>query len=69
MNNLGPNPQSIDVVVFSLYSGVKRFLGLGGPHCGHPDSCPPHACRLDDAVIHGYCCGCALPTGMSFKLH
>ncbi|KAG8292992.1 hypothetical protein J6590_027098 [Homalodisca vitripennis] len=28
-------------------------------NCGDPENCPPHACRLDDAVVHGFCCGCA----------
>ncbi|XP_063228997.1 uncharacterized protein LOC134534458 [Bacillus rossius redtenbacheri] len=37
------------------------FSGLfgGGPDCGGGGDCPPHHCRLDSAVIHGYCCGCA----------
>ncbi|XP_039300897.1 uncharacterized protein LOC120356121 [Nilaparvata lugens] len=30
-----------------------------GNHCGHPDNCPIHHCRVDDTVILGFCCGCA----------
>ncbi|KAI5748619.1 hypothetical protein M8J76_000644 [Diaphorina citri] len=29
-----------------------------------PNGCPPWRCQQDSAVIHGYCCGCARPTGL-----
>ncbi|XP_069678831.1 uncharacterized protein [Periplaneta americana] len=41
----------------------RRFLffdfDLFGSQCGGPGDCPPHHCSMNEAVIHGYCCGCA----------
>ncbi|KAG8292991.1 hypothetical protein J6590_027097 [Homalodisca vitripennis] len=36
---------------FDIFGGANK--------CQNPENCPPHACRLDDAVVHGFCCGCA----------
>ncbi|XP_013170702.1 PREDICTED: uncharacterized protein LOC106120079 [Papilio xuthus] len=33
------------------------FLGFG-LRC---NGCPPRGCEDDEAIIHGYCCGCAYP--------
>ena len=57
-------------IMTAIVSALNRWLGPWGPGqgtgggCGHPDTCPVHHCRFDDAVIHGYCCGCARVTGM-----
>nr|XP_034833959.1 uncharacterized protein LOC117990609 [Maniola hyperantus] len=31
------------------------WLGMG-VRC---NGCPPHGCEDDEAIIHGFCCGCA----------
>ncbi|GBP12798.1 hypothetical protein EVAR_6122_1 [Eumeta japonica] len=42
-----------------LFIGNWPWLGIG-VWC---NGCPPRSCGDDEAVIHGYCCGCARPLG------
>jgi len=51
-------------VVISVFFG----WGTAGLRCGGPGDCPPHHCSRDDAVIHGYCCGCGRYTGKCTQL-
>lgn len=39
--------------------GNIPWLGMG-LWC---NGCPPAACEDDEAIIHGYCCGCAYGLG------
>lgn len=47
---------------------VFSELGSAGPQCGGPGDCPPHHCSRDVAVIHGYCCSCAMYGGKYYQL-
>lgn len=50
---------------FSYVLGNLPWLGIG-VRC---NGCPPHGCEDDEAIIHGFCCGCAYGLGKFTFLH